>query len=213
MDDTTQNHAVLLDLDGTLVDSVYLHVVAWSEALHAAGRPQPMARIHAGIGMGSDRLVPWLLGGHVEGAGEIADEHRRRFLAHADRLVATSGAVALLDDLAERSVPFVVSTSAGTEEREALLAALGRQDLPIAGADDVASSKPAPDLLLRACAELGTDPEQVTMVGDAPWDALAAGRVGMRAIAVRCGGFADEVLLGAGAHRVVDTPGDLIATL
>lgn len=205
--------AVLLDLDGTLVDSVYLHVVAWFQALRAAGLDVPMARIHAGIGMGSDRLVPWLLGHHIDEANDIADDHTARFLDQADELVPTVGARELLEDLETRGVPFIVATSAGTEEREALVDALGRPDLPVTGADDVASSKPAPDLLIAACAELEVDPGLVTMVGDAPWDALAAFRIGMHPVAVRCGGFSDALLREHGADRIVDAPRDLTGTL
>jgi phosphoglycolate phosphatase-like HAD superfamily hydrolase len=204
---------VLLDLDGTLVDSVYPHVIAWHEALAAAGHTVAMSAIHSGIGMGSDRLLPWLLGGHVDGAQAISDDHKQRFLDRAGSLAPTAGANALLDDLERRGVPFLISTSAGTDEREALLAALGRDDLPITGADDVASSKPAPDLLVAARAQLEGEFSSVIMVGDAPWDALAATRAGMDAVAVRCGGFGDDTLRGAGATRVVDAPRDLIGTL
>lgn len=205
--------AVLLDLDGTLVDSVYLHVVAWHDALRAAGHVIPMTRIHAGIGLGSDRLVPWLVGDHLDDASDIADDHKARFLTRAEDLTATPGARELLEDLETREVPFIVATSAGTEERDAMLAAIGREDLPIMDADDVPSSKPAPDLLIAACDELDTDPELITMVGDAPWDALAASRIGVHAVAVRCGGFSDETLAHAGADRIVDAPRDLIGTL
>ncbi len=205
--------AVLLDLDGTLVDSVYPHVIAWHDALAAAGHTVAMSAIHSGIGMGSDRLLPWLLGGHVDDAQAISDDHKQRFLDRADHLRPTTGANALLEDLERRKVPFLISTSASTTEREALLAALGRSDLPITGADDVASSKPAPDLLIAARAEIEGEVGSVIMVGDAPWDAMAATRAGMDAVAVRCGGFGDETLRGAGASRIVDAPGDLIGTL
>jgi HAD superfamily hydrolase (TIGR01549 family) len=213
MDTSPPPAAVLLDLDGTLVDSVYLHVVTWHDALRAAGHVVPMARIHAGIGMGSDRLLPWLLGDHVDDADDISDDHKARFLSRAEDLTATPGARALLEDLEVRSVPFVVATSAGGEEREAMLAALGREDLPITGADEVESSKPSPDLLLAAAATLDPTPEHVTMVGDAPWDARAAVRIGADAVAVRCGGFSDQLLREAGATRVVDDPAGLIGTL
>lgn len=205
--------AVLLDLDGTLVDSVYVHIVAWHEALRAAGHAVAMARIHAGIGMGSDRLVPWLVGGHLDDADAISADHTRRFLDRADGLLPTAGARELVEDLETRKVHFIVSTSAGTEVREALLDVLGRTDLPITGADDVGSSKPAPDLLTAALVELDVEADHVIMVGDAPWDALAASRAGMDAVAVRCGGFGDGALREAGASRIVDAPRDLIGTL
>jgi HAD superfamily hydrolase (TIGR01549 family) len=214
-DDTPDQRArgVLLDLDGTLVDSVYQHVVAWSEALAEAGHDVPQRRIHRAIGMGSDRLVPWLLGGHVDDADAISDDHKRRFLARTDTLRATTGARELLDDLERRGVPFVIATSASGEEREALFEVLGRHDLPAIDSDAVSSSKPAADLLLTACDELGVAPGDATMIGDAPWDALAAVRVGIGCIGVGCGGFDDRELLDAGATRVVPDPRDLIGQL
>lgn len=204
---------VLLDLDGTLVDSVYQHVVAWRAALLDHGHDIPQHRIHAGIGMGSDRLVPWLLGGHVEHHGDLSDAHRKRFLALADQLRPTTGARALLDDLERRKVPFIVATSAGSTERRVLLDALGRDDLPVTDSDDVDSSKPAPDLLVASCHDAHIDPSRAVMVGDAPWDARAARAAGMAAVAVRCGGFGDKALLAAGAERIVDAPRDLIGQL
>jgi HAD superfamily hydrolase (TIGR01509 family) len=205
--------AVLLDLDGTLVDSVFQHVLAWGEALHEAGYDVPLWRIHQGIGMGSDRIVPWLVGGHVDDASELSDAHKRRFLERADTLRPTRGARNLLDDLDTRGVPFLIATSAGAETRAALLDALGRDDLPTADNDDVDSSKPAPDLLLSACAALGVEPQNATLVGDSPWDAEAARRVRVRAIAVRCGGHGEELLLSHGAMSVVADPAELIGRL
>jgi HAD superfamily hydrolase (TIGR01509 family) len=205
--------AVLLDLDGTLVDSVYAHVVAWDRALAEAGHEVPLWRIHGAIGMGSDRLLPWLLGRHTDDADELSAAHTKRFLDHAARLRPTPGALDLLDDLERREVPFRIATSAGADERRALLDALGRDDLPSADADEVEAPKPAPDLLLATCAQLHADPAHTTLVGDSPWDAEAADQVGMRTIAVRCGGFADQVLLGAGAVDVVDDPRALVGRL
>lgn len=205
---------VILDLDGTLVDSVHQHVVAWREALLAAGHDIPGVRIHAGIGMGADRLVPWLIGRHVDDADTIANDHTERFLARLDGLGPTPGARELLADLERRDVSFIIATSAGSAEREALLAALGRDDVPVTDAGDVDSSKPAPDLLTAAADKAGFDLGASCMVGDAPWDAVAAGRAGLASsIAVRCGGFADTVLRQSGAGRVVDAPGDLIGVL
>lgn len=209
----TPTAGILLDLDGTLVDSVYQHVVAWHEAFVEAGHDVPQWRIHAGIGMGSERIVPWLLGGHVDDAEDLTAGHKRRFLDRIETLRRTDGALELLDDLERREVEFIISTSAGAEERRALLTVLGREDLPFTDASSVGSSKPAPDLLLASCTEAGIDPARAIMVGDAPWDALAAGRAGMQAIAVRCGGFGDHELLGAGAKRVVDAPRQLIGQL
>lgn len=209
----SSRHATLLDLDGTLVDSVYHHVLAWQDALHEGGHDVAAARIHAGIGMGSDRLLPWLLGGHVDDADAISDGHVRRFLARAEDLRPTRGARELLDDLRVREVPFVIATSAGEAERDALLAVLGEDDLPLAGAGGGNDSKPSPDVLLAACGQLGVGPDEAMLVGDAPWDAMAAERVGIRPIGVRCGGFGDDSLRAAGCRRLVDDPGELIGQL
>lgn len=213
MDLDTYRPGVLLDLDGTLVDSVYQHVIAWSEAFAARGYEVPAWRIHAGIGMGGSRLVPWVLGRHVDDTDDISDDHRRRFLDQADQLRATHGATELIGDLERREVAFQIATSAEAEVREALLGALGRTDLSSADADDVGSSKPAPDLLLATCADLAVEPADATLVGDSPWDAEAARRVGIRTIAVRCGGFGDDRLRSAGADDVVDDPGALVGRL
>jgi phosphoglycolate phosphatase-like HAD superfamily hydrolase len=212
---TTPPHrtAVLLDLDGTLIDSCYVHVLSWAEAFQAAGYDVAMADIHAAIGMGGDRLVPWLLGGAPDGADEISADHKRRFLDRSELLRPTAGAVALIEDLERRRMPFVIATSAGGEERSALLGCLGREDLPTVDSGDVESSKPAPDPLLAARDGFEERPDHVVMVGDAPWDAMAAVRAGFEAIAVRCGGFGDTVLASAGFSRIVDAPRGLVGSL
>ena len=204
---------VLLDLDGTLVDSVYLHVATWGETLRAHGYDTPLWRVHYGIGMGSDRLLPWLLGGHVDEAEALSEEHKQRFLDRTDQLQPTAGALDLLEDLEQRDIAHIVATSAGSEIRDALLEALGRKDLKTTTADDVGSPKPAPDLLLSTCEEIGVDPSAATIIGDSVWDAEAADRAGIRCIAVRTGGFGDGQLLDAGAFDVVDDPRALIGRL
>ena len=205
--------SVLLDLDGTLVDSVFLHVVTWHRALTQAGYEVPQWRVHEGIGMGGDRIVPWLLGRHVDDAEDLTEAHKKLFLERAEDLVPTPGARALLDDLRRREVPFIVATSAGGEMADALLEALGEPDLDTFNADNVESPKPAPDLLVAALDELGNGSDDATMVGDSPWDAEAADRINVRMIAVRCGGFGDGRLLDAGAAAVVDDPRWLVGRL
>ena len=208
---TADARAVVLDLDGTLVDSVHHHVTAWHRALVDHGHRVPMARIHAGIGMGGDRLVPWLLGRHVAEAGAISDRHKELFLTVAPELVPTPGAASLLADLHHRGVPHVIATSADADERAAMLDALDHPDVAVVDSDDVASSKPAPDLLLAACDHVGTN--NAVMVGDAPWDARAAGRAAMSCILVRCGGFGDHALAAASPDQLVDAPRDLVGQL
>ena len=213
MPDLDHEPAVLLDLDGTLVDSVYAHVVAWDESFRANGRHVPLWRIHAGVGMGSSRLLPWLLGEVLEDTEPFTSVHTERFLARADELRPTPGARELLQDLEARAVRFLIATSANPEEREALLRALGREDLPTTDAGDVDEPKPSPALLLEACRQLGAEPDEATMVGDSPWDAEAAEQVGIRSIAVRTGGFGDDALTRAGAIDVVDDPRALLGRL
>jgi HAD superfamily hydrolase (TIGR01509 family) len=204
---------VLLDLDGTLVDSVYTHVICWEEAFGEHGYDVPMWRIHRAIGMGSDRLVPWLLGEDPDDSDALSDAHTQRFLQRAGDLRPTNGAQALVEDLERREVPFLIATSASAEEREALLEILGRTDLPYTDSDEVASSKPAPHLLVAGAHQLQVDPTEITLVGDSPWDAEAGAKVGMRTIAVRTGGWGDEELASAGAVDVVDDPRALVGRL
>lgn len=210
------DRAVILDLDGTLVDSVHHHVAAWHRALVQDGvEDVPMVRVHAGIGMGGDRLVPWLLGTPVDEDrhARLSTRHGELFRAVGDDLRPTAGALALLEDLAGRDVPHVVATSAGADDRAVLLAALGDPDLDVVDSSDVGSSKPAPDLLLAACDHLGVRPEDAIMVGDAPWDAHAARRAGMGCILVRCGGFDSTLLEESDPVRIVDAPIDLVGQL
>ncbi|MBW3603480.1 MAG: HAD family hydrolase [Actinobacteria bacterium] len=204
---------VVLDLDGTLVDSVYHHVLAWDRALTACGHAVPLADIHRGIGIGGSRLVTWLLGRPPDKLDTISDEHERLFLEQRDRLRATSGATALLDDLRRRNVPTVIATSAESSVRAALMAALGEPDIPTTDADAVGDSKPAANLLLAACDQLDVEPAHAVLIGDSPWDVAAARRVGMQMISVRTGGFGDSALADRGPTTVVDAPINLIGTL
>jgi len=208
---------VLLDLDGTLVDSVFHHVLAWDEVLAERGFTVPLWRIHAAIGMGGDRLIPWVLGTSTKDLGDLIDElsdaEDERFVGSGDRLRACEGALGLLDDLKARGVPHIVASSASSKATPVLLDALGRSDVEIITGDDVDTTKPSPDPLLLASERLGVDPAHATLVGDSPWDAEAASRIGMRFFAVRCGGFDTARLTGAGANAVVDDPQALIGRL
>ncbi|CAN5921143.1 HAD family hydrolase [soil metagenome] len=204
---------VVLDLDGTLVDSVYHHVLAWDRALSAHGHHVPLSQIHSGIGIGGSRLVTWLLGGPPDDLDAISDEHERLFLEQRERLRPTSGAVALLEDLQRRQVPIVIATSAQSSVRSALMDTLGTPDIPTTDADAVEDSKPAANLLLAACDQLDVEPHHAVLVGDSPWDVAAARRVGMQMISVRTGGFGDAALAARGPTVVVDAPANLIATL
>lgn len=208
---------VLLDLDGTLVDSVFHHVLAWDAVLAERGFTVPLWRIHAAIGMGGDRLVPWILGTSTKELGDLVEElstaEDERFVGYADRLRPCKGALALIDDLAARDVPHILASSASSKVTPVLLDALGRTDLDILTGDDVDTTKPSPDPLLLAAERLDVEPPHATLIGDSPWDAEAAAKIGMRCLAVRCGGFDTARLTGAGATAVVDDPAALIGRL
>ena len=209
--------AVLLDLDGTLVDTVYLHVRTWSAAFaEVLDRPVPEWRIHGCIGLPGDRLIRRVLGEVPEEAvrERLSRGHRERFLAAAEEgLHPTRGALDLLHDLDERGVPHVVATAAGTEEREALIAALGNPDIAVTDADDLPGGKPDSSVMHAAAAQLDADASHIRMLGDAPWDGHAARAAGLSFVAVRTGGFGDDALRGAGASMVFDDPADCLGVL
>ena len=212
----TGNHSakqgVLLDLDGTLVDSVYHHVRIWYEVLQSAGHAVEHWKVHRAIGMSSKRLVPWLAGTPDVDTESLAQEHECRFLECASKLIPTQGALALLDDLAMRKVPHHVVTSAAPAVRRALFEALGRE-LPTTDAGADAPTKPAANPILSGASALGIPAERLTFVGDSVWDGEAARRASVHFIAVRCGGFADAMLLQSGALWVENAPRDLIGRL
>lgn len=208
----SSKHAVLFDLDGTLVDSVYQHVRIWRDVLSENGFNVPHWKVHRGIGLPSELLLAWLLGELPAAAKAMSETHDRRFLEQRSTLVPTPGALALLQDLDSREVPYYVVTSAGEEIRAALFGALGRE-LPSPAPNAKTGSKPHAQPILAAVHELGVEPEDVTMIGDASWDGESARRAGAHFIGLRCGGSTDELLLQAGAVWVEDAPRDLIGRL
>lgn len=202
-------HAILFDLDGTLVDSVYQHVRIWHDVLRAHGHHVAHHTIHAGIGLPSERLLSWLIGHKPDDMKAMVDQHDASFIDEATTLTPTAGALDLLADLDARAVPYLAVTSAGDSTREVLFEALGRE-LPVA---PKSGSKPHADPLLSAAAALKLAPEQLTMIGDAAWDGESARRAGVHFIGLRCGGAPDEQLLQAGALWVEDSPRQLIGRL
>jgi HAD superfamily hydrolase (TIGR01549 family) len=208
---SAHRHGVLFDLDGTLVDSVYQHVRIWRDVLARHGWNVPHWMVHRGIGLTSERLMSWLLGTVPEDAGAMIEEHDRAFVASAETLSPTQGAVALLEELENHEVPFCAVTSAGTQTREVLFKALGRS-MPYAG-QGTDHKKPNPSPLAAAAEHLGLEPNELVMIGDAIWDGEAARRAGMHFIGLRCGGTSDELLRQAGALWVEDSPRSLMGRL
>jgi HAD superfamily hydrolase (TIGR01509 family) len=209
----------LFDLDGTLVDSVYQHVLAWREATQAAGIELPVWRIHRQIGMSGGLMLSALLRetGHAvskEQAEEIQRVHREAYARQAASLRVLPGTHELLDTLAVHRVPHAVATSGRMENARHALKLLGlRDDVPVITRDDVRFAKPDPDLFLAAGARLKVPMSRCVIVGDSVWDLLAARRAFALSIGLLSGGYGQDELERAGAYRVYQDPGDLLRHL
>lgn len=202
--------AVLFDVDGTLVDSTYFHVVAFWQAFHEAGHQVPARDIHRRIGMGADRLVRETLGRDDEG---VVEGHSKRFEPFLEQVAPVPGAVDLLRHCAAQGLTVVLATSASTEEVEAQKRALeGALDVieAITSSADAEESKPDPDILQAALDRAGLQPEDCVFVGDAEWDIRAAAELGMPCVGVLVGGIGPDELRSAGAVDVFDGPGALL---
>ncbi len=209
---------VVLDVDGTLVDSNYQHAFAWYRSLRSLGETFPIWRIHRLIGMGGDQLLPTLAGDEVE--ARIGDEARERqgkeVDALLDQIAPLPGARDLLVAVKERGHRLVLASSGQQRHVDFALDLLDARDLADAwtSSADAEQTKPAPDLLQVALKKLGAPLDaRSVMVGDSTFDVEAAKRAGMPAIAVRSGGFGDDELRDAGAVAIYDTPADLAADL
>lgn len=206
---------VVLDLDGTLVDSVFHHVVAWQTAFHDVGLRVSGMRIHEAIGMGGDRLVAHVAGAAVEDAvgDDVRQLHNEHFRSGLRAISPLDGAGDLLDALADQGYLLAVASSSETDlvaDLLDLVESRARPSAVVTGSDE-AASKPAPDLVQLAVERAGGT--EAIAVGDAVWDALAAEAAGIACIGLRSGGIAAERLLSAGASWVYDGPGDLLARL
>ena len=203
---------VVLDVDGTLVDSVYVHVQAWAHAFHAIGTDVPSWRIHRAIGMGADRLVAEVAGQRVEDAlgDEVRSLHGEHYQTLFPLVRPLPGADDLLALLRKTGLTVVLATSGSPDEIDRALELLTAADVASAlvTSAEVPSSKPAPDLVQAALDRAGST--RAVMVGDSVWDIGAAKRAGIPAVGLRCGGFAETELLDAGATSVFDDPEDLV---
>ena len=213
---TLQQHpVVVLDLDGTLVDSVYEHVVAWQRAFHRVGRHVGSMRIHEAIGMGGDRLVAHVAGDAAEAAvgDDVRELHDTYFMEALRTISALDGASELVEALADQGRQVVLASSSPDEVVDELLALLdARAKLcAVVTSSDVDASKPAPDLVAVAVERGGGGPG--IAVGDATWDVLAAEAAGVPCIGLRSGGIGAERLRAAGASWVYDGPRDLLEGL
>jgi HAD superfamily hydrolase (TIGR01509 family) len=211
--------ALLFDLDGTLVDSVYQHVLAWRDALHEESLDLSIWRIHRRIGMSGGLFLKALereLGATLtEGqADRLRQSHAKALLGRLDQIRPLPGARELLTTLTSMRVPWAVATSGGEITARPTLALLGiPEGTPIVTRDQVAYAKPNPDLFLAAAERLGVPPGDCFVVGDSIWDLLAAQRAGSLGIGLLSGGYGREELEQAGAYRVFEDPADLLAHL
>jgi HAD superfamily hydrolase (TIGR01549 family) len=212
--------AFLFDLDGTLVDSVYQHVLAWREALETEGIDLSVWRVHRKIGMSGGLLTNILLRetqvdidpARVERLQRLHAEAYKRNLANVRPL---PGATALLTALTNAQIPWAIATSGRLETAAPVLEKLG-VDLsrtPVITRDQVTFAKPEPDLFIAAAERLDVRIETASVVGDSVWDMLAATRARALGIGLLSGGYGLEELERAGAYRVYEDPADLLKHL
>ncbi len=205
---------VLFDVDGTLLDTNYLHVLAWTQACRDTGHPDVgMWTLHRAIGIGSEELVQRVLG-HPD--QDTVDAHSRRYEALRDQVTAFPRAAELLAACAARGLRVVLATSGKQDDLDWMVPAIGAAEGVLAGATtsaDVDAAKPRPDLLQVAVRDHGLDPERTVVVGDTVWDVQAAERAGLPCVALRCGGISAAELTGAGAAEVHDDPAALLDAL
>lgn len=207
----------LFDLDGTLVDSVYQHVLAWKEALDAEGIALSVWRIHRKIGMSGGLFTNQLLRETgLEISAELVERLRARhaeaYLKHIHQLRPLPGARELLASLTDAGIPWAIATSAHMDTAVVTLKPLGVDPnaTPVVTRDQVKYAKPDPDLFIAAAARLGVPIERALVVGDSIWDMLAAMRCGALGIGLLSGGYGFDELRYAGALRVYDDPNDLL---
>jgi HAD superfamily hydrolase (TIGR01509 family) len=211
--------ALLFDLDGTLVDSVYQHVIAWQEALSACGIALSVWRIHRRIGMSGGLFLDALqreTGTKLNAAtlARLSELHAAYYLRRADSVVALPGARELVATLHDRGVRFAIATSGARRTAVTAIGLLGIPDgVPIVTRDLVERAKPDPHLFLAAARLLEVDPRHCFVVGDSIWDLLAAQRAGALGVGVLSGGYGREELEAAGAYRVYNDPADMLSHL
>ncbi len=209
--------AVLFDVDGTLVDTNYLHVVTWWQAFAQGGYHVPMADIHRAIGMGSDQMLDHLLPADRDRDADsgLSASHDALYATYWTRLRPLPGAVELLRACKARGLAVVLASSAGEAESGVLRAALDAEDAidDATFAGEVERTKPAPDLVQIALEKAAVPAGQAVFVGDTVWDVQASRKAGVPCIGLLSGGIGRQELVDAGAAQVYAGPGELLAAL
>ncbi len=209
----------LFDLDGTLIDSVYQHVIAWRAALIGIGIDLSVWRIHRRIGMSGGLFVQALLRetGRTLSAADIEQlqlSHATAFLSQAGSVSALPGSRELLAALTDAGIKWAIATSGYAATARPALQLLGLpEDTPMVTRDLVRHAKPDPDLFLAAAALLGVEPRHAMVVGDSVWDLLAARRAEALGVGLQSGGYGREELERAGAYRVYADPAEMLARI
>ena len=209
----------LFDLDGTLIDSVYQHVIAWRAALIGIGINLSVWRIHRRIGMSGGLFVQALLRetGRTLSVADIEQlqlAHAAEYRNQYGSVTALPGARELLAALTDAGVKWAIATSGYAATARPALELLGLpDDTPLVTRDLVRHAKPDPDLFLAAAAQLGVEPRHAMVVGDSVWDLLAARRAGALGVGLQSGGYGREELERAGAYRVYADPAEMLARI
>ena len=206
---------LILDIDGTLVDTNYQHAIAWHRAFRDHGHSVPLWRVHRHVGMGGDQFVRALVGEEADAAhgDALRDGHAAAYEELIDEVEPLSGAHELLEELRDDGTAVALASSAREEEVGHYLDLLDARDLADAWTTsaDVEATKPEPDLIAVAIDKAGGGP--AVMIGDTTWDVEAADRAGVATVAVLTGGFGAEELRGAGAAAVYDSVSELLGAI
>jgi HAD superfamily hydrolase (TIGR01509 family) len=210
--------AFVFDLDGTLIDNVYQHVLAWQEALDEMGIEVSVWRIHRRIGMSGGLFANALLretGRRVDArdAERLRRLHAEAYVTRNARARPLPGASDLLAYLTDQRIPWAIATSGYAETATPMIDLLGVEPPAVVTRDLVDHAKPDPDLFLAAAERLGVDIEDSVVVGDSVWDLLAARRARALGIGLLSGGYGEDELERAGAYRVYQDPADLLRHL
>jgi HAD superfamily hydrolase (TIGR01509 family) len=204
----------MFDVDGTLVDTNDLHASAWREAFLKFGIDIPFEEVRAQIGKGGDNLLPALLPSLNQEQRDELEDHRSNLFKeeYLTRASPFPGVRRLFERIRADGRRIILASSASEEEVEFHLNLIGAADLVdgYTSRSDVESSKPDPDIFAAALKKIDVEAEEAVVVGDSPWDVKAACKLGLRTIALRCGGFPDAVLTEAGAAEIHDGPQQLL---
>jgi HAD superfamily hydrolase (TIGR01509 family) len=217
--DSPHAPALLFDLDGTLIDSVYQHVLAWHEALEKLGFSLAVWRIHRRIGMSGGLLIQALsreIGQRLtqELAKSLQERHASAYERHQAGIQPLPGTRELLQQLSKLKVPYAIATSGRPEDARPALEKLGLgPEIPVITRQEVQRAKPDPDLFLAAAERLNVPIARAMVVGDSVWDLLAARRAGCLGIGLLSGGYGKEELEQVGAYRVYQDPAELLTHL